>query len=49
MLSDLARQFAMPDEQRAEVVKAALASKVCNDKHREVADIIVKQYHLNVE
>ncbi|MBO7722423.1 MAG: hypothetical protein J6S27_01420 [Thermoguttaceae bacterium] len=45
----LARQFAMPDQQRVEVVKAALASKVCNDKHREVADIIVKQYHLNVE
>lgn len=45
----LARQFTMPEEQRAEVVERARASKVCNDKHREVIDIIVKQYHLNAE
>lgn len=44
----IARQFAMPDWLRAAIVRDALASPACGDREKEVADIIVKQYRLDL-
>ena len=45
----LARQFAMPEIMRTNMVKNALASPVLTDSEKEIADIIVKQYNLRLD
>ncbi|MDO4571264.1 MAG: HEAT repeat domain-containing protein [Planctomycetia bacterium] len=44
----LARQFSMPDWLRRGMVRDALASPICGDEEREIADIIVKRYQLDL-
>ena len=44
----LARQFAMPDWKRRAIIRDALASPTCGDKEKEIADIIIKQYRLDM-
>ena len=45
----LAKQFAMPDWMRCAIVRDALASPVCGDREKELADLIVKQYKLDLD
>lgn len=44
----LARQFAMADWMRRAMVRDALASPVCQDEEKKIADIIVQQYRLDL-
>ncbi|MDO5579887.1 MAG: HEAT repeat domain-containing protein [Planctomycetia bacterium] len=43
-----ARQFAMPVWMRRAMVRDALASPACGEKEKEVANIIIKQYKLDM-
>ncbi|MDO5566828.1 MAG: HEAT repeat domain-containing protein, partial [Planctomycetia bacterium] len=44
----LAKQFPMPDWMRRAMVRDALASSVCKESEKATADLIVKQYKLDL-
>lgn len=44
----LAKQFAMPGWMRCAIVRDALACSVCGEREKELADLIVKQYSLDL-
>ncbi len=44
----LARQFTMPNWRRSAIVRNSLACSVCTDAEKEVANVIVKQYNLDL-